>query len=119
MSESNSTLQKFLSAVKPSQVVWALQDKVSEDWVVLDSPNFEDTDAMPLWSSEALANQHCVEEWSDYIACEITVADWLEFWLEDLKEDNVVIGINWPETGDCVELELNEFTQAIASIETL
>jgi len=117
---NNSTiLAEFLTAVKPAQILWALQDKTSEDWVVLDSPNFENTDVMPLWSSAELAQQHCIDEWCDYTPSEIPLADWFEFWLEDLNEDNVIVGINWQGGDDCLELELSEFTQALAEIELL
>jgi len=122
MSNSNSTpetLANFLAEVKPTQSLWALQDKSSEDWVVLDSPNFENTDVMPLWSSAELAQQHCIDEWSDYTPSEISLADWFEFWLEDLNEDNVIVGINWQGDDEYVEMELSDFTQALAEIESL
>ena len=122
MSDNNSistTLANFLSEVKPTQNLWALQDKASEDWVVLDSPNFENTDVMPLWSSAELAQEHCIEEWSDYEPCEISLADWFEFWLEDLSEDNVIVGINWQGDDEHSEMELSDFTQALAEIESL
>jgi len=113
------TLTALMADIKPTQVFWALQDKESEDWVVLDSVNYEKTEVMPLWSSESLATLHCSDEWQHYIPTEITLADWLEFWIEDLKEDNIVIGINWPVEGDCTEVELSEFSQALAEIEAL
>ena len=118
MTDNNLALTTFLSDVKPTQTLWALQDKESEDWVILDSINFENTDVMPLWSQAELARQHCCEEWKDYIPVQISVADWLEFWLEDLNEDGVIIGVNWLED-DYLEMELAEFTQSIASIEKL
>jgi hypothetical protein len=116
---SNSILNSFINETKQSQTLWALQDQASEDWVVLDSINFEETDVMPLWSNEALAQVHCIDEWKNYTPTAISVAQWLEFWVEDLNEDGVIIGINWQEEGDCEELELADFTQALATIEKL
>ena len=116
---TDTTVKSFLKQVKDTQELWALQDKNSEDWVVLDSVNFENTEVMPLWSTEALSKSHCVEEWADYVPAAISVADWMEFWVEDLLEDGVIIGLNWQENEDCFELELPEFTQALAEIETL
>ena len=116
---TNSQLADFLNQVKTSQTLWALQDKASEGWVVLDSINFENAEVMPLWSSAELAQQHCIEEWADYLPAAISVADWLEFWLEDLAEDNVMIGVNWLTEDEYVELELTDFSQAIAEIESL
>ena len=119
MSNNNSTLQTFLANVKPTQILWALQDKASEDWVVLDSIAYENTEVMPLWSSAELAQQHCIDEWSGYIPCEISLADWFEFWLEDLSQDNVIIGIDWQDNDESLEMDLADFTQALAEIESL
>lgn len=119
MSDTNEILKKFLAETKPTQMVWALQDKVSEDWVVLDSPSFEETEVMPLWSTAALAQQHCIDEWSDYVPVAIPLADWFEFWLEDLNEDGVIIGVNWQGDDEYLEMELADFTQALSTVESL
>jgi len=119
MTDTQQTLLTFLAEVKPSQLLWALQDKKSEDWVVLDSLNYEQTEVMPLWSNEKIAAQHCTEEWADYVPAAISVADWLEFWINDLLEDGVVIGINWLGEDNDAEIDLPEFTQALADIEAL
>lgn len=119
MNDNNSTLKDFLAQVKPTQMLWALQDKASEDWVVLDSIAFENSDVMPLWSSAELAQQHCIDEWADYSPCEISLSDWLEFWLEDLSQDGVLIGVNWQGDDGYLEMELAEFTQALAEVESL
>ncbi|GLS90159.1 hypothetical protein GCM10007916_12260 [Psychromonas marina] len=112
-------LSAFSNDVKPTQTLWALQDAKSEDWVVLDSLQFEETEVMPLWSTQALAQVHCVEEWKDYVATAITLADWFEFWVDDLLEDNVVIGLNWGDEGNDLEVDLAELTQVLTEIEAL
>ena len=116
---NTNSLKTFLTETKATQMLWALQDKASNDWVVLDSPAFENTDVMPLWSSAELAQQHCIDEWSDYIPSEIPLTEWFEFWLEDLNEDGVIIGVNWQGDDECLEIELSDFTQALAEIESL
>ena len=119
MNDINSTLKDFLVQTKPTQILWALQDKASEDWVVLDSIAYEKTEVMPLWSNAALAQQHCIEEWRDYIPCEISFSDWLEFWIEDLNQDGVIVGVNWQGDDEYLEMELADFTQALATIESM
>ncbi|WP_028866130.1 DUF2750 domain-containing protein [Psychromonas aquimarina] len=119
MKDTNQTLLTFLSEVKPTQQLWALQDTKSEDWVVLDSLNYEETEVMPLWSSAELAAVHCTEEWKDYLPAAITLADWLEFWIDDLVKDGVVIGINWIGEENDLEIDLPEFTQSLVDIEVL
>lgn len=112
-------LSLFLNDVKPTQTLWALQDKESEDWVVLDSLQYEETEVMPLWSTEALAKVNCIEEWKDYVAAPISLADWFEFWVDDLLEDNVVIGLNWGDESNDLEIDLSELTQVLTEIEAL
>lgn len=120
MSEHNQVMNHFFELAKEAQVIWALQDKNGEDWVILDSTQFEETEVMPLWSSEQAAQAHCHDEWADYQAASISVAEWLEYWIDDLKEDNIVIGLDWPTTDDeLLELELSEFSQQLADIEKL
>jgi hypothetical protein len=114
---SNTHVSEFIQQITPTQTLWALQDKNSEGWVVLDSINFENAEVMPLWSTSELATMHCIDEWADYIPAAISVADWLEFWVEDLAEDNIMIGVNWLNEDDDVELELADFSQLVSEIE--
>ena len=72
-----------------------------------------------MQSSAELAQQYCIEEWANYIPCEILLADWFEFWLEDLNEDAVIVGINWQDNDEYMEIELADFTQALTAIESL
>jgi len=117
MSNVDNSLVTFINEVQPSQQFYALQDPNSEDWVIIDSIHFENTDVMPLWSNQAQAQSHCDNEWSEYVATPISLADWLEFWVEDLNQDGITIGVNWQDEKDCTELELAEFTQALIAIE--
>ena len=117
MTDQQSIIKTFLVTVKASQTLWALKEPESDDFVVLDSINFENTEVMPLWSSAELAKSHCVDEWKSYQPSAISIAEWMEFWIEDLNEDGVIIGLNWPEDDDCVEIELSEFTQLLSEIE--
>lgn len=119
ITKTKNILPDFLTNVQLTQNLWALQDQKSTDWVILDSIIYENTDVMPLWSSAQLAQQHCIDEWAKYVPCAISVADWLEFWLEDLNSDGIIVGINWQVQDDCLEIELADFTHALAEIESL
>jgi len=109
-------INNFITEVKMSQTLWALKEPVSDDWVVLDSIHFEKTDVMPLWSSEEKANAHCVDEWSGYQPAAISIAEWMEFWIEDLNDDGIIIGVDWVEDNN-VEIDLSEFTHYLSEIE--
>ena len=112
-------INEFFTEVKATQMLWGLYDKESEGWVVVDSAHFEDGETMLLWSRESLAQANCNNEWQSYVPTQISVADWLEFWIEDLSEDGILIGLDWQDDNDCEELELGEFSQKIADIEQL
>ena len=119
MTNNTQVLATFIAEIKPTQTLWALQDKKSEDWVVLDSLNYEKTEVMPLWSNAELALQHCTEEWQHYSPAAISLSDWLEYWIEDLVADNVIVGVNWLGQDNDLEIDLAEFTEALAEIEAL
>jgi len=112
-------IDAFFAEVKATQMIWALHDKDSDGWVIVDSVNYEDTDTMLLWSTESGAQKACTDEWADYVPTQISVADWLEFWFEDLNEDNIIVGVEWQGGDDLVEVELGEFTQQVADLEKL
>ena len=113
----NSIFEKFLADVKPTQLLWALKDPESDDWVILDSINYEDSEVMPVWSSQENVENHRTDGWEGYVSASITVADWLEFWVEDLINDNVIVGIDWAGNDSDVEMDLQEFTHGIATLE--
>jgi hypothetical protein len=119
MKETHTPPADFMAQVQATQKIWALQDETTEDWVILDSINFENADVMPVWSSIELAKSHCIDEWQDYVPMAISLADWLEFWVEDLAQDSVMIGVEWRDGGEYLELELAEFSHMLAKIETL
>ncbi|MBU2882993.1 DUF2750 domain-containing protein [Psychrosphaera sp. B3R10] len=110
---------EFFKEVKATQMLWGLHDKANDGWVVADSSNFENAETMPLWSTESMAQKCCVDEWSDFVPTQISVAEWLEFWFEELKEDDILIGLDWEDNGPCEELEVVDFTQEVAEIEAL
>lgn len=115
----SETVKEFLKEVQATQMIWALNEKESDGWVIVDSMKFEDTDTILLWSTESQAQAACTEEWANYVPTQISVADWLEFWFEDLNEDGVIAGIDWQGGDELEEVDLGEFTQAIADIEKL
>lgn len=102
--EIESELVSFVEKVRLSEKLWALG---AEDggFVVCDSNQFENTDVLLLWESEATAKAQCKEEWADYSPLEITLDEFLDDWVEDLKEDDALVGLNWNDDQVCVEIE--------------
>ncbi|MBV7314328.1 DUF2750 domain-containing protein [Shewanella sp. NIFS-20-20] len=119
MSELDPVLSSFIANVKEQQMLWGLQDETGEGWVVCDSADYEETDAMPLWSTEAMAKTHCTDEWADYQAVAIPLSEYLEFWVSDLNDDGVVIGIDWQNDQGCLELDPIELAKHLVDVEAL
>ena len=104
--------QRFLDEVLANHVMWGL--RFGEDWVVCDSSEFEDTEVMPVWSTENEAKAQCIDEWAEYVPFEITLPEFLEIWVEDLSEDGVRIGLNWDEELDGIEQDVLTLVKALA-----
>jgi hypothetical protein len=117
MTESNPVLASFIENVKEHQTVWGLQDETGEGWVVCDSSEYEETDVMPLWSSAEKAQVHCTEEWQDYQPAAITLTELLEYWIKDLHDDGVLVGVDWIAEQDCLELDPIGLAKHLVDIE--
>jgi hypothetical protein len=117
MTEINPALAGFIDNVKEQQTLWGLQDESGEGWVVCDSSEYEATDVMPLWSSEAAAKSHCTDEWQDYLAAPISLTEFLEFWVSDLNDDGVLIGVDWQSEQECLEVDPIELAKELVDFE--
>lgn len=118
MTENNSVLTGFIANIKEAQTLWGLQDKAGEGWVVCDSSEYEETDVMPLWSTEARAKEHCTQEWQDYQAVAISLPDFLEYWVSDLNDDGVLIGVDWQSDQECLEADPIVLAKELVDVET-
>lgn len=103
MSKSNHSLSDFSQAVIESGQLWVLS--VDDEFVVVDSIEFDDTDVMPVFSSQSLAQALCVEDWSDYQPVAIDVETFFEEWLPGLDQDQVMLALDLDQNlvGDEIE----------------
>ncbi|GGI76685.1 DUF2750 domain-containing protein [Shewanella gelidii] len=117
MIENKALLAKFVANVKESQTLWGLQDKAGEGWVVCDSSEYEETDVMPIWSNKEQAEGHCTQEWQDYVAVAIPLEEFMEYWVSDLNDDGVLVGLDWEAETDCLEMDPIELAKELVNIE--
>ncbi|MFQ6370598.1 DUF2750 domain-containing protein [Shewanella sp. YIC-542] len=117
MSEVSPVVQRFIANISETAQLWGLQDPTNEEWLVCDSSEYEDADVMPLWSEAELAKSHCNEEWAGFVPTTISMDEFLEYWVEDLNQDDVLVGIDWRDEDDCTELEAFELGQLLADVE--
>ncbi|KTF19307.1 DUF2750 domain-containing protein [Pseudoalteromonas sp. 10-33] len=111
--EIESQLVNFVEKVRVSEVIWALGAE-DNGFVVCDSNQFVDTDVLLLWESEEAAKAQCKEEWKDYSPVEISLDEFLDAWVEDLNEDDALVGINWNDDQVCVEIEPTGLARALS-----
>lgn len=116
---TQNPITEFKNNVIEPQSFYGLFDDNAQEWLIVDANGSEGFDALPLFSTPEIAAAQLSGEWQDFSVSEITVDDWLEFWMDDLNGADIVIGIDWGKTDDVIEVSLNEFTQAIMSIEKL
>lgn len=111
----DANFQMFVEEVRESGLLWGL--RYGEDWVICQSAEFEETDVMPLWSNEADARLHCAEEWADYEPDAIDLEEFLDVWVNDLDEDEVLIGPNWNSDLEGAEIEPIELAKVLVQVD--
>ncbi|MCF2856893.1 DUF2750 domain-containing protein [Pseudoalteromonas sp. SMS1] len=111
--ELESEVVNFVTEVKQSEQVWALG---AEDggFVIVESNQFEESDVLLLWADESAALAQCKDEWEEFKPIAISLDSLLDEWIEDLRDDNALIGINWNDDNVCVEIEPVSLARALA-----
>ena len=112
-------LDNFAAAIKPHQEFYGLFDENSQEWVIVDATNNDDCDALPLWSTKKFASTQLTGEWKDFVVQAISIDDWLEFWMDDLQDSAIVIGVNWGVNDNLLEVSLTDFTHSVMQAEDI
>lgn len=107
MLPDNDTLQfkarTFVETVVKTEKVWGLEG--DGGWAVSDSNDYEDTEVIPFWSSPEEAAACAVEEWAEYKITEIPLADFLENWIINMHNEELLAGLNFNTELEGKELE--------------
>ncbi len=111
--EETQALIEFSNLISSSLEVWGL--KGEEGWAICPSIEFEETDVLPFFSSEKLAQVLCNGEWASYKPETIPLESFLEDWLPGMHEDNAMVGVNWNSDMEGPELEPSDIAACISS----
>lgn len=106
-------LDIFIEDALETGCVWGLEN--AEGWALCPSEANDDIDVMPFWSQPEYAQVHCKDEWSDYKPVPISLEEFLDEWLPGTHEDVLLIGINWNEDMEGVEIEPLDLLEDIDS----
>jgi hypothetical protein len=74
-------------------LVWGLKSK--EGWANSESNDNEEIDVIPFWSDRAYAKACARDDWKNYSANEIPLAEFLENWCLGMAENETLVGTNW------------------------
>ena len=114
--QDTESLDRFVVEAIEQGCIWGLEGP--DGWALCGSEKYEDTDVMPFWSQEELARVHCQDDWKHYKPVAVELGEFLEDWLPGMHNDVVLVGINWDEELEGVEIEpldlLEEFDQELA-----
>lgn len=95
--------ERFVQQCRESGKIWGLKN--ADGWAICDSIEFEDTAVFPFWSTEEEARSHCSGDWKAYETEFIAMEDFLADWLPGMHEDHAMVGPNWNEDMEGLELE--------------
>jgi hypothetical protein len=109
----NANYQRFIEDILESGQVWGLQSE--EGWVVVDSTEYEESEVMPFWSDETYAKNHCVGEWADFKPVAMDLEEFVEEWLAGMAEDGILVGPNWNDDLEGVEVEPEEVAEKLGT----
>ncbi|MGB0846901.1 MAG: DUF2750 domain-containing protein [Thiolinea sp.] len=95
----------FITTVRQSGAVWGLFSNDTEGWATCPSAEYEDTDVLPFWSSDALAQRLCTDEWQIYQPKMIPLDEFINDWLPGMHEDDALVGPDWTAELEGLEIE--------------
>lgn len=98
--------QLFVDEILEQGEVWGI---VQDDgWAICDAQEDNAKTVIPFWSSSELAAVHCSGEWQEYRPEKIDLQDFVEEWLPGMKKDLVLLGPNWNNEMEGLEIDPSE-----------
>lgn len=94
---------RFIVEALDQGCVWGLEGP--EGWALCPSERYPESDVMPFWSQPEFAQAHCQDEWKTYKVVAISTEELLEEWLPGMHDDVYLVGVNWDENLEGLEVE--------------
>ncbi len=95
--------ERFIVEALATGCVWGLEGP--DGWALCPSEKYTDTDVMPFWSQSEFAQLQCVGDWADYQPVAVALEEFLDDWLTGLHKDVLLVGVNWNDELEGLELE--------------
>jgi len=101
--ETRAVCEKFVANTSENDKVWGLESK--DGWAMSLSPDDEETQVIPFWSSQSSAQKYCVDEWKSYAPTSIDRGEFVFDWLNGMANDDVMVGLDWSDDQDELEVD--------------
>jgi len=101
----------FIADAVETGCVWALQSE--EGFALCPSVDNEEIDVLPLWSQPEYAQQHRADEWQQYEVVPIALEELLDEWLPGMHGDLMLVGVNWNNALEGLEIEPLDLVEEI------
>ena len=89
----------FIKKVVNFEEVWSLRD--DEGWATL---GLGENEFFPVWPKKEFADICIGDEWNQYYSESIDLEEFLDDWIDGLKEDNIRITVMW-NSGSGIDIE--------------
>lgn len=97
----------FVKKVADFEEVWSLRD--DEGWATL---GVDENEFFPVWPKKEFADICISEEWKNYYPESIALEEFLDDWIDGLKEDNIRITVMW-NNGSGIDIEWDTLREDI------
>ena len=105
---------RFIKRVKESREIWGLRSP--KGWAFCPSNEHEGRDALVFWSDRAYAVRHAKDGWSSYEPTPIPLDAFIDRWLHGMRQDQVLVGLNWDAHLCGLEVEPEEVARKLTEI---
>ena len=106
---------RFIEEIRASGFVWGLRS--DDGWAFCESNEYEETDVLVFWSDRVLAEKHVCEDWRKHVPVVIPLEEFIDQWLSGMHEDRALVGPNWDEGLNGLEIEPEDLAADLRSEE--
>ena len=101
--DPEENFDRFIVECLETGCVWGLEGP--EGWALCPSEQYNETEVIPFWSQREFAQALCDGEWSVYKPIPISLEEFIDDWLPGMHDDVFLVGVNWDEELDGIEIE--------------
>ncbi|GMG87976.1 DUF2750 domain-containing protein [Biformimicrobium ophioploci] len=109
--DAEENFARFIADGLDNGVVFTLEG--DEGFALCASERSDNADVMPFWSQRAFAEALVADDWADYKVVAIDMEEFVDDWLTGMHDDVIMVGINWTEDLEGLEVEPLDLLETI------